>query len=169
MANLNDILTMLQQKASPAIESAKDIYMRMKASKYGQVATQAQQLMQKPAIATGQLIQGLAEQNLYNPQTKTVLPNAMWNQGNELVEQWRKNPNDMQALVDIAQKQAMPLAMGFTMPSPQTKGLSAIAEAQRLKSPSPQKPRSIRVRRLRFSQIVLDTLIIKQRKRHYLQ
>lgn len=45
MASLNDMITMLQQKVSPAVETAKDIYYKMKAAKTANVVGQAEKFI----------------------------------------------------------------------------------------------------------------------------
>lgn len=92
----------LKQKTQPIVNKVDDIIQspdtqELINSSYGQLATKGKQLLQAP-------VKMISDNLFYNPETKKVLPQAMWND----------LPNPLTASVGDMQGAALPLAMGMT-------------------------------------------------------
>lgn len=108
MANLSDFMTLLQQKTMPAVDTAKDIYNRIKSSNYGQLATTTQQLMQEPAeLLANQIKRSWTPSPELELATKALMA--------------QQNPVTLDKYISAFQPEALSLAMGFTTPAPQVK------------------------------------------------
>lgn len=129
------------------LNRGRGVVSKIQQSPYGKVATRVQTAIQAPAKPIINFAKGMAQQTLYNPQTKQVLPSAMFRPNPVLSQAWETlkiNPTreGRLAYARTVQPEAFNLAMGFTMSAPQGKvgGLQAIKQAELAKTKLPLKP-----------------------------